>query len=528
MLEKYPFIDILQHGEGEISFRDLLRALAAHTDLSCVNNISFRTKSGVLTTSYCAATDLDFPSPYQSGFIDDIIQKNPSFHFDALIETNRGCPYKCAYCSWGGVKGKVRQFPKERVFADLEWCAAHKIEFIGFADGNFGMFARDEDFVDKIIELKKTTGYPKKFQVSYVSYSKGSWDRLFRITKKLSDNDLCKGVTLSFQSMSPTVQKNIGRNNMNAESYKMQFSEYAAAEIPTYSELILGLPGESVESWKAGLDEILELGQHTSLFVHLCEWLPLAQMADPVYMQHFGVRYTKIPLNQPHAKKSTDEITEYSRIVTSTNTMSTDDWVQMNLLSVCVLCFHHLRLLQFAALYLYHEKKVKYSDFYAALLAYLLEHNSVFRQIRTLFENVINKQEGAVMFDSSFGDIAWGPEEFAYLKTVRQKEQFFNGIKDFLAPFFENDALLSDLLSYQSFCLKEFSKESFTQSFHYAWKEYFDALLKNTEIPLSREEVTYRITARAHYKDWADYAKQVVWYGRKGGRNIFTDEMKRI
>ena len=142
--------------------------------------------------------------------------------------------------------------------------------------------------------------------------------------------------------MSPLVQQNIGRNNMNAESYKYQLQAYAAADIPTYSELILGLPGETVESWKAGIEEILELGQHTSLFVHLCEWLPLAQMAEPGYMARHGVGYTKIPLNQPHAKRCTDGVTEYSRIVTSTATMSEQDWVEMNLFSVCVLCFHHL------------------------------------------------------------------------------------------------------------------------------------------------------------------------------------------
>ena len=528
LLKKYPYIDILQHFEGEVSFRDMLRVLAAGGDLKTVNNLSFRTAAGTVTTPFIPTQEFDFPSPYQSGFMDDLMQKHPHLHFDVLIETNRGCPCKCSYCSWGGVKGKVRQFPLERVFADLEWCAAHKIEFIGFADANFGMFPRDELIVDKIIALKQSTGYPKKFQVSYVSYSKGSWERLFRITKKLSDNDLCKGVTLSFQSMSPTVQKNIGRSNANAESYKMQLAEYAAADIPTYSEFILGLPGETLESFQQGMEELLELGQHTSLFVHLCEWLPLAQMADPAYMAEHGVSYTKIPLNQPHAKRSKDDIIEYSRIITSTNTMSEEDWIQANLFSVCVLCFHHLRLLQFAALYLHKEKGLKYTDFYIALSEYLLANNKVFQEIKELFNNIIEKQQGAVLFDSVFGDIAWGPEEYAFLELIKEKEAFLEGVKSFLEPFFDNSLLFEDLLAFQSFCLKELHKKDCTQSFHYPWKEYFDALLKNQAIPLAKEEVTYRITAPEEYLDWADYAKRVVWYGRKGGNSIYTKEMKRL
>lgn len=528
LLEQYPFIDILQHGEGEISFCALLRTLREKGDLSAVDNLSFRTENGIVTTAVSAAATLDFPSPYQSGFIDDIMRKNPTVHFDALIETNRGCPHKCAYCSWGGVKGKVRCFPAERVYADLEWCASRKIAFIGFADGNFGMFPRDEDFVDKLIELKKTTGYPQKFQVSYVSYTKGSWDRMFRITKKLSDNDLCKGVTLSFQSMSPLVQKNIGRNNMNAESYKYQLQAYAAADIPTYSELILGLPGETVESWKAGIEEILELGQHTSLFVHLCEWLPLAQMAEPGYMARHGVGYTKIPLNQPHAKKCTDGVTEYSRIVTSTASMSEKDWVEMNLFSVCVLCFHHLRLLQCVALYLHFEMQVRYSDFYTALLDYLLQNNTVFVKIKALFENVIENKGEAVMYDSEFGDIAWGPEEYAFLKIISEKESFFADMKDFLTSFFGDEEMLEEVLRYQSFCLKERNKPYLEQHFHYRWKEYFDSILKNKPSALMKQKTVYRITSPEKYTDGEDYAKKVIWYGRKGGRNIYTDEIQSI
>jgi len=528
LLQKHAFIDILQHYEGEVSFCEMLRALATGEDLSTVNNLSFRSQGGIVTTAFSAPAQLDFPSPYQTGFMDEIMRNYSQLQFEPLIETNRGCPHKCAYCSWGGVKGKVRQFSLERVFADLEWCAAHKMEFLGVADANFGMFERDELIVDKIIELKKTTGYPKKFQVSYVPYSKASWARLFRITKKLSDNDLCKGVTLSFQSMSPTVQTNIGRNNINAENYKFQMKEYVAADIPTYSEFILGLPGETQESFQQGMEEILELGQHTSLFVHLCEWLPMSQMANPTYMQQYQVAYSKIPLNQPHAKKSEDAITEYSRIVTSTYSMSEEDWVQMNLFSVCVLCFHHLRLLQFAALYLYHEKQMKYTDFYTSLLHYLLENNTIFQQIKLLFENVIKKHEGAVMFDDAFGNIAWGPEEYAFLKLITQKEQFFEQIKGFLQPLFEDEQILDEILAYQSFCLKEVGKVCRCRSFHYDWKTYFDSLLANEPAVLKKEDVTYALKADETYADMADYAKKVMWYGRKGGKNIYTQEIQKI
>ena len=326
--------------------------------------------------------------------------------------------------------------------------------------------------------------------------------------------------------MSPIVQTNIGRSNSNAENYKFQMKEYAAAGIPTYSEFILGLPGETVESFKQGMEEILELGQHTSLFVHLCEWLPLAKMAEPAYMAEFEIGYTKIPINQPHAKKSKDDITEYSRIVTSTKSMSAQEWVQMNLFSVCVLCFHHLRLLQFAALYKKKKKNIRYIDFYEDLLCYLLKNNTVFLDIRALFENIIHQQQGATMYDESFGDILWCPEEYAFLKTLMRKEEFFESIKKYLVKYFDDEELLDEILRYQSFCLKEVCKDKSPQHFTYDWKSYFESLLKGRNAQLIKKRITYALDTEIEYTDIKDYAQKVVWFGRKGGKSIYTDEIK--
>ena len=529
VLKKYDYIDILIHYEGEVSFRDLLRTLANSGDLSSINNISFRNGRYTVTTDFKLAEEFDFPSPYQSGYIDVLVAKNPQIRFEPLVETNRGCPFKCAYCSWGMVHSKVRQFPLERVIFDLEWCSAYKAEFVAFADANFGMFERDEVFVDKLIELKITTGYPEKFQVSYVSYSKGSWERVFRITKKLKEHGMDKGVTLSFQSMSPVVQTNIGRSNMNAENYKEQLKVYSDASIPTYTDLILGLPGESLKSYVDGLEELLELGQHTALFVHQCEWLPLSQMGEKEYMERFDIHYSIIPLNQPHIAKRLDNIVEFSRLITSTNTMSAQDWLQMNIFSSCVLCFHHLRLLQFVALYLYYEKHVKYVDFYGQLLDFFLKDDAkltIFKELKQLFENAIKDCSPITVFDERFGNVAWPAEEYAFLRLIGEKERFFIIIREFLKKYFDDMVLLDELLLYQSFCLKDIKKTTFVQSFRYHWKEYFDALLKNRYQVLQKGTVTYRITESEDYRDAADYARKVVWYGRRGGRNIYSEEIK--
>ncbi len=528
LLEEHSYIDILIHFEGEVPFRDLLRAYLNDSDLHSVSNISFRADDNSICTTEVRVFDVkDFPSPYESGFFDRLCDENPDVDFIPLIETNRGCPNRCSYCSWGKIKSGVRFFPLSRVYADIEWVSNRKMVFLGFADANFGMFPRDEFIAEKIIECRNKNGYPEKFQVSY---SKDSEERVFEISKKLNEHSMDKGVTLSFQSMSETVQRNIGRSNMDIESYKKLLRKYSEAQIPTYSDLILGLPGETYESFKSGFDELLEYGQHTSLFVHLCEWLPLAEMGKKEYMDKYQIRFSEIPLNQPHRScTSDDDIGEFSRIVTSTYSMTTDMWKEMVLYSTCVLCFHHLGLMQLVAIYLHHEKGVKYSEFYSGLLDFILKKDgsfAVFDVIRQKTDEVIENHGSVVVFDEMFGDVAWPFEEYAFLKIVSQKELFYKEIDEFIKQYIPDDNMRSSLIGYQNFVVKTVNVKEYNYYGDYDWRRYFASLiLMNKKEPLLKKKVHYRVVDSKTVFSWDEYAKKVLWFGRRGGKNIFMSEI---
>lgn len=528
LLEEHSYIDILIHFEGEVPFRDLLRAYLNNSDLHSVSNISFRAEDNRIYTNEIKVFDVkDFPSPYESGFFDRLCNENPDVDFIPLIETNRGCPNRCSYCSWGKIKSGVRFFPLSRVYADIEWVSNRKMVFLGFADANFGMFPRDELITEKIIECRNKNGYPEKFQVSY---SKDSGERVFEISKKLNECSMDKGVTLSFQSMSETVQKNIGRSNMDIELYKKLLRKYSEAQIPTYSDLILGLPGETYDSFKSGIDELLEYGQHTSLFVHLCEWLPLAEMGKKEYMEKYQIRFSEIPLNQPHRSSSSDDdIGEFSRIVTSTYSMTTDMWKKMVLYSTCVLCFHHLGLMQLVAIYLHNEQGVKYSEFYSGLLDFILKKEepfAVFDDIMKKIDGVIENHGPVVIFDEMFGDVAWPFEEYAFLKIVSQKEIFFKEIDEFIKQYIPDDSMRSSLIGYQNFVVKTVNVKEYDYYGDHDWRRYFASLiLMNKKEPLFEKKVHYRVVDSKTVFSWDEYAKKVLWFGRRGGKNIFMSEI---
>ena len=150
---EYPHADILIHGGGEEAFREILLRLAGNKELADIDNISVRLPDGGFASGNRSNPSTpDYPSPYLTGIFDSIL--NDDIEFSAIIETNRGCPNSCAFCDWGILRSKVRKFDLDKVYKELEWLSLHKIEYVYCADANFGLFDRDMDITDKLIELK--------------------------------------------------------------------------------------------------------------------------------------------------------------------------------------------------------------------------------------------------------------------------------------------------------------------------------------------------------------------------------------
>ncbi len=530
MLDECPYIDYLLHGEGEVILRRLMRALIGFDKAEDIPGISMRTENGILTNPKMISDECDFPSPYANGYFDKILAENPDMEFMALIETSRGCPNSCAYCDWSNMKSKIRKFPLERVYADIEWISRNKVYGLGSADSNFGMFKRDIEITDKIVEAKKATGYPVRFQTSY---AKNSTKAVFDIGMKLEESGLNKGITLSFQSMSDEVLKNIGRENISIEYYSELMRMYNEAGVATYTELILGLPGETYESIVDGIDKLLRLGQHNSIYVHNCEWLPCSIMGQKEYTDKYGIKISRIPLNQPHRQAdSDDEIPEYSSIVTQTYSMSRDDWKKMNLFSAAVQCFHNMGLLQFIVLYLYNEGICSYKEFYTSLLDYALSNPSsvigkAFEEISHRLDDVINEKGTPTCFDSRFGNVMWTLEEYAYLCAVYETDKFFEEIAPSMSEFFKDKDFFAQLLEFQKKMLKQPFATDFEICTQYDFSSYFNDLLNGKSAVLSKEDCRLSVKSRP-FSSWEEFARIVAWYGRKDSNCTYIKQTARL
>lgn len=526
LLEKYPFIDVLIFGEGEEVFRSLLLARMRGGSLESVPNIAFREDGDIVFSARKPICGTDYPSPYAMGIFDDILRENPDTRFSAILETNRGCPYHCAFCDWGPMASRVRLFPLERVKADIRWFGEHKIDYIWGADGNFGLFPRDREIADMLVAEKQRAGYPQQIKVNY---AKLNGDNVFYITKAFAENGLSKSTTMSLQSTSAEALKITGRKNISEEIFSRLITVYRHNNIPTYTELVLALPGETKRSFFDGIGSIIASGQHSVIEVYDCIVLPNSTLADKDYMARYGIKTVHLPYIQQHTSSVNLGITEYNETVVSTSSMSETDRADCRYLAVVVQCFHSMGLLRAMAIYAYLEKGIGYTAFYEGLAQWLLNNKekvwnvfpAIYRKIR-LVNQGINEQ---YIYDPVFGDVYWPMDEGAYLTIIRNFDGFFADITSYLQTLFDFDETAREVLGFCKATVRLPSADREPVSFEYDFPGYFTMALENTPVPLKKRKCLVDASGLEEYGTFSDYAREIVWFGRRSQKtNIIESD----
>ena len=527
-LEKYRFIDVLSFGKGEESFEGILLSALGLRQFSDVQNIAYRDGSRIVETPKSRITLSEYPSPYLMGVFDDLL--DDGYVFSCVLETNRGCPFRCAYCDWGEINTKVRLFPLERVFAELEWMSRNKIDFVYCVDANFGLFERDLKIAEKLVELKETTGYPNRLQVSY---AKNEFDTTFKISVLLQQHGIGKGATLSLQSLSPQALKNISRSNISLEQYRSQLKKYREASVPTYTELILGLPGETLASFEEGLCRVIESGQHNSVTVYNFELLPGSEMARPEKLAGFGIKTVSKELFQYHCKPMEKTVSGFSNIVVGTNTMTTDEWIEASLFGIFVQVMHHFGLTQCVAMFAVNECGVTYYDFYQSFYngvkngGYPLM-KAVMEQIRLLYHDFVYCGGGLTCFDEKFGEITYPPEEAVFLTWLDRFDEFYDEVRRFSEGYVKDEDFLNQLLRYQKAVILRPGVNNVVYPFAYDFYSYFDSVLRLEHPALRRRKNTCTFSTPFATGDLTDYARQIIWYGRRNGRMLYSSKPNLI
>ncbi|UOF00680.1 B12-binding domain-containing radical SAM protein [Bdellovibrio reynosensis] len=168
------------------------------------------------------------------------------------VEVSRGCPYRCEYCL-SSLDKSVRNFDVGQFLLEMEKLL------------NRG--ARQFKFIDRTFNLSPTTCtqilqfFLDRIHLGLFLHFEMVPDRLpvelRDLIKKFPDGAL--QFEIGIQTWNPVVARNVSRRN-DYEKVRENF-RFLASEtgVHTHADLIVGLPGEDLQSFGKGFDTLAEL-----------------------------------------------------------------------------------------------------------------------------------------------------------------------------------------------------------------------------------------------------------------------------
>jgi radical SAM superfamily enzyme YgiQ (UPF0313 family) len=351
-VRRHPMIDFFIVKEGERPFADLVKALrdcdfkpedvpqnlpSVHRILSDGNFCASEVGERIMDLS-------EIPSPYLTGLMDE--------YFDGLtmpiVQTNRGCPFLCTFCVEGEkYYSRVSKTQNQKIHEELEYIAERMASLrekgetrsdLRIADSNFGMYKEDLDICHTIAEMQKKHGYPE-----YVSVATGK-NRKERVLEAAKIMNGALHLSGSVQSLNKSVLANIKRDNIS-ENAIMELA-LASSEIGAnnYSEIILGLPGDTREGHFESIQKMVEMDFNTICLYQLM-LLPGTDLATRKSVNQWKMksRFRIIPRCFGHFDIFGKEINaaEIEEICTENDSLTFEDYLSCRRMHLIVNLFHN-------------------------------------------------------------------------------------------------------------------------------------------------------------------------------------------
>ena len=218
-----------------------------------------------------------------------------------------------------------------------------------------------------LVHKKKTKGYPQKHRCDW---SKNQADKVIELAKIFYEAEMDKGITIALQSMNPKVLKAVKRKNVDNGKLKEFIAMYEGSGLPSYVELILGLPEETKESFINGICEVIELGQHNYIGIYPLTALPNTPFGDPAYIEKYNLEIIETFPAFSHVDIS--EINDFERehMVVSSRTMTKQEYKECTVYRWMFMFGHYLGTVQFVSRFLNNVYDIKFRDFYMSLMRY--------------------------------------------------------------------------------------------------------------------------------------------------------------
>jgi radical SAM superfamily enzyme YgiQ (UPF0313 family) len=536
-LQEHPYIDVAVHGEGEDVFLRVLRD-GLFGDWKDIGGISFIERDGTFVHRPPGPRLGDLvviPSPYLEGVFDPLIAAHPEETWIVVWETNRGCPFQCTFCDWGSaIASKVASFDMPRILREIAWFAQRKIEFVFCADANFGMLPRDLDIVRAAADSKRACGYP---QALSVQNTKNTTERAYQVQKALAEAGMNKGVTVSFQSLNPATLKAVKRGNISTASFQELQRRFMRDGIETYSDMILGLPEETYDSFADGIATIIDNGQHSRIQFNNLSIMPNAEMGDPSYQRQYGMEMVETKIVNIHGarQEAAWEAGETQWLGIATASMPREQWVRTRAFCWWAALLHFDKLLQIPLIVLRENFPVTYRELFEAFAEGPLEDWPIVAEVRRFFQDKARDiQHGGAEYCHApeWLNIWWPADEFIFIKLMVEDklDAFYKEAEHLLRRYLQSrgiefrENLLDQCVRLNARLIKKpFQTENLDVAVSWNLWEYYRAITHGKPIPLEETPKAYHIDRTSmSWPAWDNWFREVVWYGNKKGAYLYS------
>lgn len=257
-------VDIVVRGEGEVTFLELLDALLEGRDLQTVDGLAFRDANGMSVKTKTrhrnfSLDDIPFPArdlvPTERYGVRPLVRFSTDEPYAHLMMT-RGCTDKCKFCNtpnnWGGPAWRSA----ENLFAEMmEVYKVYGIKDFHFQDD---VFTVNQELVRtlcyKLIEERLRKQAPIRFEWSCLARP-DQFDYELLVLMKLAG---CVQIEIGVESGSEELLK-VSQKRYTKDKIRRAFSDARRAGVRTWAFFIVGLPGETMDTWRETVEFAKEL-----------------------------------------------------------------------------------------------------------------------------------------------------------------------------------------------------------------------------------------------------------------------------
>lgn len=238
-------VDCVVFGEGELAFIQLMQdqQLWAKGHHSAPAGSIFQTAK----------------NPYVSGIL------SPEVEDMMAIETQRGCPYRCGYCNYNKALSKVTVVPDHLIVDSFRWATDHGISEVFLLDPSLNTRPNLQVLMKKFAEVnsERKTALLSEIRAESVS----SEDAVLFAKAGVSEFEI------GLQTIHPEALKLMNRPT-DLKKFCLGIKNLQQVGIKTKIDLMIGLPGDTLEGFKSTVDFVADQQMHEDIQIFFLSVLP--------------------------------------------------------------------------------------------------------------------------------------------------------------------------------------------------------------------------------------------------------------